>query len=56
MTDQSNGFRFKSWSDVLAFLGIVALLFSALLWATMLQLGKEDHERRITRLEEQVRR
>jgi hypothetical protein len=49
--DERNGFRIKSWSDVLAVLVIVTMLASAITWALSLQAGKEDHERRITRLE-----
>lgn len=51
-----NGFRIKSWSDVLAVLAIIAMLASAITWAMTLQAGKEDHEKRITRLESEIGR
>lgn len=54
MSDERNGFRLKSWSDVLAVLAIIAMLASAIAWGLMLQAGKDDHERRITRLETEV--
>lgn len=54
MADQNprNGFSIRSWSDVLAVLAIIAMLSSALAWGLALQAGKEDHERRISKLEQ----
>lgn len=46
-----NGFSIRSWNDVLSVLAIITLLSSALAWGLTLQYGKEDHERRITTLE-----
>jgi len=50
-TQPRNGFSIRSWSDVLAVIGIIAMIASALAWGLNLQASKDDHEKRITKLE-----